>query len=809
MSRVKAACLVAIFAAMAALPIAATAAEIDPVGLVNPFIGTAGTEHAFPGATSPFGMVQLSPDTGGTHGFYLMADWKWCAGYNWADTTILGFSHLHRSGMGAGDWGDVLLMPTVGPLRVRPGEEEAPERGYRSRFRHESEAARPGYYAVTLDDYGVRAELTAAPRAGLHRYTFPASDAAHIIIDLGHGLGDTPLGGRIKIIGNNQVVGTRTSTGLVPFQKVHFCAKFSKPFDSFGAWDGPVKMPGVRYVAGARIGAFLNYSTAAGETVAVKVGLSFTSEQEACMNLDHDLPDFDFDRAAQDAADAWRRELGKISVSPGPRDDPRVSAERLAVFYTALYHSLLFPAAFCDADGSYSPMGNYPGRVKHADGYVYYSDYSLWDTFRAQMPLLILMEPARAGDMARTLVTQYQDSGWLPSPNQFGNTHSEGMIGDPAAIFIADAYLKGLRGFDAEAAYQGMLKNATRRPVNVVPMIFAGKGRWANRRYQLLGYVPADRVLKPRNPLFIAAYAFNQGVSRTLEYAYADFCVSYMAKETGHPGDYERFQKRAQNYMNVFDPATGFMRGKSVTGRWMNAKDFDPAAYYAYYTEGNAWQWTWSVFHDVAGLIALMGGRDEFNAKLDAFFAAGSQVNATGLFSTHIAGMIGQYAHGNEPSHHVAYLYDYSGEPWKTQELARRIMDELYHDAPAGLAGNEDMGQMSAWYVFSALGLYPLSPGIYVIGSPVFERSELRLDNGAAVKIEAENVSAVNKYIQSATRNGVPLDRPWLSHAELSRGAVLRFVMGPAPNTAWGSAPEDAPPSGTRLFGPLGDDQRP
>ncbi len=794
---VKAACLLAVLAALAASP---AAAETDPVALVKPFIGTAGTQHTFPGAATPFGMVQLSPDTGGTHGFYLMADWKWCAGYNWADTTILGFSHLHRSGMGAGDWGDVLVMPTVGALHVRPGEEAEPERGYRSRFRHETEVARPGYYTVTLDDYGVRAELTAAPRAGMHRYTFPASDAAHVIIDLGHGLGDTPLGGRINIMGNDQVVGTRTSTGFVPFQKVSFCARFSKPFASFGAWDGPMKMPGVRYAAGARIGAFLNYATADGETVVVKVGLSFTSEDEACKNLDHDLPDFDFDAAAQRAGNEWRRELAKISVDPGPLDAPRESAERLAVFYTALYHSLLFPATFSDADGTYAVIGNVPGRVKRADGWVYYSDYSLWDTFRAQMPLLILLTPARAQDMVRTLVAQFEDSGRLPSPNSFGNTHSEGMIGDPAAVFIADAYLKGLRGFDAKAAYQGMLKNATRPPVNIIPMIGAGKGRWGITRYQRLGYVPADHALSPKNPLFIASYAFNQGVSRTLEYAYADFCVSYLARETGHQDDYERFRKRAHNFANVFDPAAGFMRGKSVTGKWMNAEDFDPTAYYAYYTEGNAWQWTWSVFHDVAGLIALMGGRDKFNAKLDAFFAAGSEVNATGLFSTHIAGMIGQYAHGNEPSHHIAYLYDYSGEPWKTEELTRRIMDEFYKNEPAGLAGNEDMGQMSAWYVFSALGLYPLSPGIYVIGSPRFARAELKLDHGAAVVIEAENASSANKYIQSATLNGVPLARPWLRHSELARGAALHFVMGPEPNRAWGSAMEDAPPSGERLF---------
>lgn len=774
--------------------------EVDPLDLVDPFMGTAEAEHAFPGAAYPFGMVQLSPDTGGNKGFYMMADWKWCAGYHYDDASILGFSHLHRSGMGAGDWGDVLIMATTGSLKIKPGSVENPDSGYRSRFRHETEVAHPGYYAVTLDDYSIRAELTAGPRSGLHRYTFPASDSSRILIDLGHGLGDTPLYCRIKIAGKDRIVGTRTSTGLAPFQKVHFCAIMSRPFDSFGVWDGPVKIPGARIAAGSRVGAFVNYKTAEGEAVLVKVGLSFTSEDEACMNLDQDIPDWDFDRAREGAAKAWRDQLGKITVRPGPLDDAPTSQERLKVFYTSLYHSSLFPALFSDADGSYAKMGNFPGAVKKAEGFDYYSDYSIWDTFRAEMPLLYLLDPQRASDMIRTLVTEYQDSGWLPAPNQFGNTHSEGMIGDPAAIVILDAYVKGLRGFDAEAAYQGMRKNATRPAVNVIPMIGAGMGRWGNLAYIKLGYVPADPVLDPKNPLFIAAYAFNQGVSRTLEYSYADFCVAWMARLTGHDDDFSYFLKRSQNWKNVFDPETGFMRGRSASGKWMDPKDFDPAAYYAYYTEGNGWQWTWSVFQDVTGLIEIMGGRDRFNRKLDAFFAAGSEVKAYEFFSTHIGGMIGQYAHGNEPSHHVAYLYDYSGEPWKTQMLTRQIMDNLYKDLPAGLAGNEDMGQMSAWYVFSALGLYPLCPGVYLIGSPLFERAELGLEDGSKLIIEAENVSSQNIYIQSAFLNGAPLTRPWLSHAEIARGALIHFVMGPAPNPQWGSSLESAPPSWDQLF---------
>lgn len=771
-----------------------------PSEYVDPFIGTGDNIHAFPGAAYPFGMVQLSPDTGGIHGLYLMSDWKWCAGYNYSDSTILGFSHLHRSGMGVGDWGDVLFMPTTGAVLTRPGEDDGPDRGYRSRFSHESETARPGYYSVFLDDYGIRAELTAGPRSGFHRYTFPESDSSHVIIDLGHGLGDAPVGGRLRIIGRDKITGTRSSTGLMPFHKVHFCARFNRPFDSFGTWSGPLKKRGSRFEAGAEIGAFVDFRTEEGEEVLVRVGLSFTGEDEACLNLEADLPHWDFDRVREEALRAWDRELEKVRVKPGPLENPAAAKERMTVFYTGLYHCFLFPATFSDADGSYSPIGNLPGLSRHADGFVYYSDYSTWDTFRSEMPLLILVQPERTRDMIRTMVAQFEDSGWLPTPQQFGNFHTEGMIGDHASCVILDAYLKGVRDFDVETAYRAMRKNAVTPGLNVIPMVGAGIGRYGIIPYQLLGYVPADFSLSPQNPLFIAPYAFNQGVSRTLAYSYDDFCVSWMAGEVGREADHRRFRERSRNYRNLFDPDTGFFRGRRATGGWMNRRDFDPRAYYAYYTEGNGWQWTWSVFHDVGDLIALMGGTVEFNRKLDEFFSAGSEVEAYQYFSVHIGGQIGQYAHGNEPSHHIAFLYDFSGRPWKTQELSRRIMRDLYGPGPEGLSGNEDMGQMSAWYVFSAMGLYPFCPGMYLIGSPSFERAEVMMGGGKKLVILAGNASPENVYVQSAEINGRPLDRPWLSHAEIGEGAVLRFEMGPQPNRSWGSSPSSAPPSGDALF---------
>ncbi|MFO8057510.1 MAG: GH92 family glycosyl hydrolase, partial [bacterium] len=386
------------------------ASAAEPVDYVDPMIGTGGVSHIFPGAVVPFGMVQLSPDTGGTHGLWLSSAWKWCAGYHYEDETILGFSHVHRSGMGAGDWGDILIMPATGPLHIKPGEEEEPEKGYRSRFFHKREKATPGYYSVDLLDYGIRAELTAAQRAGFHRYTFPETDQGHVLFDLGHGLGDTPLYAKVRINGDNEVVGTRASTGRVPFQAVHFCARFQKPFQSFGVWNGPVKAPGVRRARGAKIGAWVDYKTSEGEKVPVKVGISYTSPEQACANLEADIGGRDFDRVREEARRSWNRELKSIEIEPGEGYSEEEREKWLTIFYSALYHSFLFPATFGDADGTYTIINNKPGRTGKAD-FTYYSDFSIWDTFRSQMPLLTLVQPSRTEDMIKTIVRQYQDSG--------------------------------------------------------------------------------------------------------------------------------------------------------------------------------------------------------------------------------------------------------------------------------------------------------------------------------------------------------------------------------------------------------------
>ncbi len=769
--------------------------ENGPVNYVDPFIGTDGNGHTFPGACLPFGMVQLSPDTGGTTGNWLASGWKWCAGYHYSDKSILGFSHVHHSGMGAGDWGDILMMPVTGELKIQPGTAENPDSGYRSRFSHRREAAEPGYYRVYLADYGVTVELTASPRAGFHRYTFHEADTGQVIFDLDRGLGDTPLKCSLEIVGDNRVQGFRSSTGRVVYQRVYFCAEFSRPFTSHGTWEGGVANDGSRKARGSGIGGYVRFDTSRNRQVLARVGISYTGIEEARLNLDKEIAGRDFGAVRESAKAAWNRELSRVAFTPPAADSPARRKKLKRIFYTALYHTHHFPAVFSDVDGSYRAVNNMSLFSKRADGFTCYSDYSLWDTFRAQMPLLIMLQPDRVRDMLKTLVTIYEDSDWLPTPQMFGNFHSEGMIGDNIASVMVDAHLKGIRGFGIKKAYRALWKNAMVKGKNFVPATGYGTGRYGLKLYRTLGYVPADLNVHHKNPLFLVANIYNQATSRSLEYAYADFCLAWLAGLLEKDRAARFFLKRSRNYRHLFDQDTGFMRGKSFTGRWMNEENFSPTAHYAYYVEGNAWQWIWTVMHDVQGLIGLMGGREAFASKLDSLFKVKDTVELTEFFSADIAGMIGQYAHGNEPSHHVIYLYNYAGQPWKAQEMVRLVMDSMYDDTPDGLCGNEDMGQMSSWYIFSAMGLYPVHPGIYVIGSPHLEKARLRLGSGKDLIIEAKNAGEKNVYIQGASLNGIPYTKTWLSHREIQDGGRLTFVMGPKPNREWGSGPEDTPPS--------------
>ena len=749
-----------------------TYAKTNPADYVNPFLGTDYHGHTFPGATLPGGMVQLGPDTD-------IKGWDWCSGYHYGDNSIMGFSHLHRSGMGAGDWGDILLMPTSGILKIEPGRKENPDEGYRSRFTHQEEQASTGYYAVKLKDYGIKAELTVSERAGFHKYTFPKSEISHILIDMKHGIGDLCTDAQVKIVNDSEIEGHRASRGFVKNQNVYFCAKFSKPFHSFGTWNEKNIKSGSREDSGTQIGAYVDYVTSENEAIEIKVGISYTSIDQARLNLDKEIPDWDFDRVKENAKTIWDKTLGKIEVQMDKSNDEAYNKQKLVIFYTAFYHALLFPATFSDVDGKYMGLDN---EVHTASGFTYLSDFSLWDTFRAEMPLLTLVEPQRNSDAINTMIAQYEQGGWMPTPQQFGNSYTNDMIGDHPVDVILDAYQKGIRNFDLEKAYEAVKKNALETP----PADHRSRGRIGLNDYLNYGYIPFDKV--------------RESVSRTLEYAYNDWCVAQLAKVLGKTDDYEMFLKRASNYKNVFDTSTGFARPKSSDGSWL--EPFNPRfignGNDRHYTEANAWQYTWFVPHDVQGLINLEGGRERFINKLDSLFTISSDIPGT---VSDVTGLIGQYAQGNEPSHHTIYLYDYAGEPWKTQNMLRNVMDNLYGAGPAGLCGNEDMGQMSAWYVFSAMGFYPVAPGqnVYVIGSPEFSKVILHLDksfnNADELVIEALNNSKENKYIQSGTLNGKPLNKPWFDHAVIKNGETLIFRMGAEPNKNWGSEREEAPPS--------------
>jgi predicted alpha-1,2-mannosidase len=749
-----------------------SSAKTGPANYVNPFVGTDYHGHTFPGAALPGGLVQLGPDTD-------IKGWDWCSGYHYSDGSLMGFSHLHRSGMGAGDWGDVLLMPTTGDLKVEPGTKEDPDSGYRSRFSHQEEWASPGYYAVNLKDYGIQAELTVSERVGFHKYTFPKSDAAHILIDMGHGIGSRCTGAEIKIVSDTEIAGHRSTMGFVKGKDVYFYARFNKPFHASGTWTGTDVKAGSKDASGISCGAYVDYITSENEPVEVKVGISYTSIDQAKLNLDTEIKDWNFDRVKAAASETWNKALSKIEVQASKADGEEYSKHKLATFYTALYHSLLFPATFGDVDGKYMGLDH---QVHTAKGFTYLSDFSLWDTFRAEMPLLALVDPQRINNSINTWIAQYEQGGWMPTPQQFGNTYTNDMIGDHPVDVIADAWAKGIRGYDLKKAYEAVRKNAMKTP----PADSRSHGRVGLEYYLKYGYLPYNKV--------------RESVSRTLEYAYDDWCVAQLAKALGKTDDYELFMKRAENFRNVMDAATGFARPKDADGKWLNP--FDPTFIgrgdERHYTEANAWQYTWFVPQDVQGLIDMEGGRKRFVERLDSLFTISSAIKETVSDAT---GLIGQYAHGNEPGHHTTYLFDYAGAPWKTQNMVRKVMDELYSDGPAGLCGNEDMGQMSAWYVLSAMGFYDVAPGqnVWVIGSPEFSKVTVHLDpafgNAKEFVVEAKNNSKDNKFIQSAKLNGQPLNKTWFSEDVIKKGGTISFDMGPEPNKNWGKTPEDAPPS--------------
>ncbi len=724
------------------------ATEPKPVDRVNPFIGTGGHGHTFPGPSLPFGMVQPGPDT-------RLTGWDGCGGYHASDSVIYGFSHTHLSGVGVSDYGDILLLPATGPVKLRNGYRAQGEQrpthdpsGYGSAFRKATEKATAGHYAVTLEDYGVKAELTATLRTGFHRYTFQKTENAHVLLDLTHR--DEVLASSLRVLDDHTVAGMRRSRAWAKDQPVYFVARFDRPFRATLAVDDVLKT-GLRSAEGRNLKAVLHFDLKPGQAVQAQVALSGVDEAGARRNLAAELPHWDFQKTHQAARSAWSRELDRVQVQGGTEAEQRI-------FYTGLYHAYLQPNVFTDVDGRYFGRD---GKVHEAKAHTQHTVFSLWDTFRAAHPLYTILQMKRTRDFLRTFLAQYDQGGLLPVWELWGN-ETDCMIANHAIPVIVDAWLKGIRDFDGEKAFQAMKKSAMQE-------------RLGMEAYRQFGFIPHDQEA--------------ESVSKTLEYAYNDWCIAQMAKALGKGEDHATFLKRSQAYLHLLDPETGILRPRS-RARFLTP--FDPTEVNHHFTEANAWQYTFFVPHDIGGHFARLGGPEAYAAKLDALFSAPSQT--TGRQQVDITGLMGQYAHGNEPSHHVAYLYAFVGQPWKTQATVARLRHEMYQDAPDGLSGNEDCGQMSAWYVFSALGFYPVNPcgGQYVLGTPTFQRATLQLENGRRFTVRAQGLEK-GPYVQSVTLNGQPWNRSWFSHEDLMRGGELVFRLGAEPNHTWGSALEERP----------------
>lgn len=720
--------------------------------LVNPFIGTEGHGHTFPGATVPFGMVQLSPDT-------YTDGWDWCSGYHASDNSIMGFSHTHLSGTGAADYGDILLMPTTGKIKFEPGSRENPDEGYRSRFSHQNEKAEPGFYSVFLDDYKVKVELTTTERCGFHKYIFPKSDSANIILDLFHGIQDITKNASINIVNDHTVQGFRRSGGWANDHTIFFYAQFSKPFRFSEVFDGEHIFQHKKNYESRVVKTAFTFSTRQGEVIFVRIGISSASMEGAKKNLEKEIPNWNFESIKKSASAKWEKELSKIQVEGNSEND-------LITFYTSLYHAMLAPNIFSDVDGNYMGMDK---KIHRVNNFTVYTVFSLWDTFRALHLLLSLIDRRRTNDFINSMLTKYNESGLLPVW-ELASNETNCMIGYHAVPVIVDAFMKGIKNYDTLKIYDAMKTSAMQN--------FRGLDS-----YRKIGFVPMDKEI--------------EAVSKTLEYAYDDWCIAEMAKRLGKKEDYKYFLNRAQNFKNVFDPSTKFMRGRYYNGMWK--KNFDPAEPFpggsGEFTEGSSWQYTWFVPQDISGLIDLMGGKEIFSAKLDELFRVDSLKDY--FVPSDMTGLIGQYAHGNEPSHHVAYLYNYTGEAWKTQSRVRDIMKKMYTANRDGLCGNEDCGQMSAWYILSAIGIYSVTPGsnIFAIGSPLFDKITMNLENGKKFIIEAKNNSDKNLYVQSAMLNGKSYTKSFLNYTDIASGGVLQFEMSDSPNKKWGSGNGNEPVS--------------
>jgi predicted alpha-1,2-mannosidase len=701
---------------------------------VDPYIGTGDHGHVFLGANVPFGLVQLGPVN-------VSQGWDWCSGYHFSDSTIMGFSHLHLSGTGIGDLGDVAFMPVTGEVRLERGRPEDPQSGMFSLFDRSTERVRPGYYAVWLKRFGIGVELTATKRVGFHRYRFPEGADARVVIDLVHGIGwDAVREGEVVWESDTVVSGFRRSTGWARDQVIYFTAVFSRPMRDFRL-DRRVRRSEKGGEERTLTFAQLLFDASVEREVCVKVALSPVSVENARLNLVAELPGWDFDRTVAEADEAWNRELGKVLFRTGDEGVRRV-------FYTALFHTMVAPSVFCDVNGDYLGAD---GRVHRGEeGFTNYTTFSLWDTYRAAHPLMTILHPEMVRDVVRTMLGIFREQGSLPVWHLMGN-ETDCMVGDPGVCVVADAVLKGFGGFDREEAFEALRGSVLRDE----------RGREWMRS---LGYVPFDRE--------------SESVAKTLEYGIADWCVAEVAGALGRVEDSLYFRGLSEGYRYFFDPRVGFLRGRDSKGRFREPFDpFHSVHRENDYTEGTAWQYTWLVPHDVEGLARLFGGREAFLVKLDSLFVVSGDMG--GEASPDISGLIGQYAHGNEPGHHVVYLYAMMGEPERTAERVREVLRVMYSDRPEGLCGNEDVGQMSAWYVLSALGFYQVEPagGRFFFGSPLMDEASIRVGDGKVFVISALNNAPENVYIKSVTLNGMPYDKLFIDFKDIAAGGRLVFEM--------------------------------
>ena len=696
---------------------------------VDPFIGTADHGHTYPGAAYPFGQIQLSPDNG-TQG------WDWCSGYHYSDSIVSGFSHLHLSGTGIGDLADISFLPVTSEVTFKEGEKNADfVTRYAGKYSHSQEIAKPGYYAMTLKSNGVKAEFTVTERAGLHRYSFPEGGENNLLINLGFAINwDKPYKTSLNVVDSLLVTGARLSNGWAADQHVYFAVRFSKP----------ISKSLITNVGGE--GRTVGYLKFGEKQVMAKVGISSVSIENAIANLDASLPGWDFDATQKAASDAWEKELSKIKIQSG-------DSVQKTIFYTALYHTMVAPALFSDSNGEFKGV---KGDVQKAVGYNRYTVFSLWDTYRALHPLYTLTQQPKVNDMVKTMLDHYKQTGLLPVWELEGN-ETFCMVGNHSIPVIAEAILKGIGDFDQQLAFEAMKKTSM-------------NDRDGMGLYDKLGYMPADKI--------------QQSVAKSLEVAIDDWSVAAVAQKLGKTEDAAYFSKRAESFKAYFDKETGFMRGKLSNGQWTTP--FDPVFSKhegSDYTEGNAWQYLWLVPQNVPALIELLGGKEPFADKLENLFKVAEGVKGAEA-SPDISGLIGSYAHGNEPGHHTTFLFNYAGRAWRTQELNRQIQTTMYTNKPDGLCGNEDCGQMSAWYVFSAMGFYPVNPSElkYQFGSPLVQEAKLEVAPGKYFTMKAPLASVANKYIQEVKLNGKALNRTFITHQEIMDAGLLEFTMSAEPN---------------------------